>query len=97
MRVLYVIVGLIGAVVWLWLARSSLRGKNWARITGTVLFGLGTLENLDLFAFKTSVLVHLFGLLVWLVGLGAVIYLWRRDSTAYLKPAPPPAPAALAP
>jgi hypothetical protein len=92
-RVVYVIVGLIAAVVWLWLARSSLAGRNWARITGTVLFGLATIENLDLFAFKTSLLVHLFGLLVWLVGLGAVIFLWRRDSTAYLKPPPPSAPA----
>ena len=93
LRALDVIVGLIAAVVWLWLARSCLAGRNWARITGTVFFGLATIENLDLFAFKMSVLVHLYGLLVWLVGLGAVIFLWRRESTAYLKPAPPPTPA----
>jgi len=91
LRVLDVIVGLAAAVVWIWLARSVQAGRNWARITGTVLFGLSTIENLDLFAFKISVLAHLFGLLVWLVGLGAVIFLWRRESTAYLKPAPPPA------
>jgi len=96
LRVLDVIVGLIAAGVWLWLARSCLAGRNWARITGTVFFGLSTIENLDLFAFKMSVLVHLFGLLVWLVGLGAVIFLWRRESTGYLKPspaAPAPGPA----
>ena len=73
-RVLYVIVGLIAAVVWLWLARYSLAGRNWARITGTVLFGLATIENLDLFAFKTSVLVHLFGLLVWNMSASAPSY-----------------------
>ncbi len=89
LRALDVIVGLIAAVVWIWLARSIQAGRNWARVTGTVFFGLATIENLDSFAFSESVLVHLYGLLVWLVGLGAVIFLWRRESTAYLKPAPP--------
>jgi hypothetical protein len=97
LRALDVIVGLIAAVVWLWLARSCLAGRHWARITGTVFFGLATIENLDLFAFKMSVLVHLYGLLVWLIGLGAVIFLWRRESTAYLKPPPPSAFATPAP
>lgn len=92
LRALDVIVGLIAAVVWLYLARSCLAGRNWARITGTVFFGLSTIENLDSFALSQTVLVHLYGLLVWLVGLAAVIFLWRRESTAYLKPAPPPAP-----
>ncbi len=92
LRAIDVIVGLIAAVVWLWLARSCLAGRNWARITGTVFFGLATIENLDSFALSQTVLVHLYGLLVWLVGLAAVIFLWRRESTAYLKPAPPPAP-----
>jgi hypothetical protein len=92
LRVLDVIVGLIAAGVWIWLARSIQAGRNWARITGTVFFGLSTIENLDLFAFKISVLAHLYGLLVWLIGLGAVIFLWRRESTAYLKPAPTAAP-----
>jgi hypothetical protein len=92
LRAVDVIVGLIAAVVWLYLARSCLAGRNWARITGTVFFGLSTIENLDSFALSQTVLVHLYGLLVWLVGLAAVIFLWRRESTAYLKPAPPPAP-----
>jgi hypothetical protein len=92
LRAVDVIVGLIAAVVWLYLARSCLAGRNWARITGTVFFGLSTIENLDSFALSQTVLVHLYGLLVWLIGLAAVIFLWRRESTAYLKPAPPPAP-----
>ena len=27
-----------------------------------------------------------FAIVTWLVGLGAVIMLWRRESTAYFKP-----------
>jgi hypothetical protein len=85
-----IVIGLIAAGVWFWLARSSLRGKNWARITGTVLFALYTIDNLVSLGLSTAGLVHLYGLLGWLIGLGAVVFLWRRDSTAFFK-APPPA------
>src|SRR6516165_8175211 len=32
--------GLIGAALWLWMAQSCKAGKNWARITSTVLFAI---------------------------------------------------------
>jgi hypothetical protein len=45
----------------------------------TGLVGLGTPVALG---------VRLWAVLVWLVGLTAVVFLWRRDSSAYFQQAP---------
>ena len=37
--------GVIAAAVWIFLALACRRGHGWARITGTVLFGLATLDT----------------------------------------------------
>ena len=81
----FIVAGLIGVAIWLWLARSCRSGKNWARITGTVLFGIATLDLLAGFGLPVSGVVHIYGILVWLIGLGAVIFLWQRASTAFFK------------
>jgi len=39
-----VVAGIIGVGLWLWMAWANKRGRNWARITGTVFFGLYTLD-----------------------------------------------------
>jgi hypothetical protein len=31
--------------LWIFIARACGRGRNWARITGTVLFGLATVDG----------------------------------------------------
>ncbi len=41
---LAMVFGLAVIAAWLWMARVNGRGKNWARILCTVLFGLATLE-----------------------------------------------------
>ena len=41
---LAIVLGLAGAVLWLWMARTNGKGRHWARIVSTVLFGLATLE-----------------------------------------------------
>jgi hypothetical protein len=84
----FIVGGVIGIAVWLWLARACQAGKNWARITGTVLFGIATLDSLAGLGLSVSGVVHLYGLLVWLIGLGAVIFLWQRASTAFFKRTP---------
>jgi hypothetical protein len=78
-----VIVGVIAIGLWLWMARANQAGRSYARITGTVFFGLNTL-----FLFLSLARPHvglglIFNLLVWLAGLGAVIMLWRKESGPY--------------
>ena len=36
--------GLVVPALWLWMARANGRGRDWARILSTVLFGLATLD-----------------------------------------------------
>jgi hypothetical protein len=80
-----VISGVIGTALWLWMARANSQGKNWARIASTVFFGLATLS---LFATlrAPSFFGLLFGALIWLAGLGAVVLLWRRENNDFYKP-----------
>src|ERR1700733_10987208 len=81
-----VIEAVIAIGLWLWMARANGAGRNYARITGTVLFGVYTLFLL-LDLRRPSVGIGLiFAALVWLGGLGAVIMLWRRESSEYFSP-----------
>ena len=82
----FIIGGVIGAAVWIVLARLCQARQNVARITGTALFALATLDTLVGAAVAPlSGLVRIWALVVWLVGLTAVIFLWRRSSTAFFK------------
>jgi len=62
--------------LWLLMAWANRAGHGWARITATVLFAL------NLFRGSASISV-LFAVLVWLIGLGAVVLLWRKESSEY--------------
>ena len=78
-----VIVGLIGIGLWVWMARTNQAGKSWARIFATVLFGLDTLFLLLGVARAGAAVGTLVSILTWLIGGGAVILLWRRESSEY--------------
>jgi hypothetical protein len=78
--------------LWLWMARANGRGRNWARVLSTVLFGVATLDLTSVFG---PAGIHLslapaaadwITVLTWLAGLAAVWLLWRPDSTAFFKP-----------
>ncbi len=49
----------------------------------TVLFGLNTLILLASVARPHATLGIVLLLVVWLIGLGAIFFLWRRDSSGY--------------
>jgi hypothetical protein len=80
-----VLVGVIAIGLWLWMARACAAGRNYARITGTVLFGLNSLFLLLSLARPHASLGLVFNVLVWLAGLGAVIMLWRRESAPWFS------------
>ncbi len=84
------VLGLIGVGLWIFVARGSRDGKDWARTTASVLFGLNTLALLigppDLgIRGPEATVSRIFVGIVWLIGLAAVAFLWRRDSSAFFK------------
>jgi len=83
---LAIVSGVLGVALWLWMARANSQGRNWARIMSTVLFGLATLDLYGVLSQPKTVLGLVFPVLTWLAGLGAVIFLWRKESTEFFKP-----------
>jgi hypothetical protein len=80
--ILAVVLALIGIGLWLWMAWANGRGKGWARIVSSVFFGLDTI-SLVLSGDRTATTL-IFAGLGWLAGLGAIVFLWRRDTTQYI-------------
>jgi hypothetical protein len=78
-----IIVLVIVTVLWVWMAWANNRGKGWARIVSTVLFVLDTLYLVA--SAGRGGLAVIVAVLGWLCGLGAIVFLWQRKSTAYLK------------
>ena len=83
---LAIVSGVLGVALWLWMARANGQGRNWARILSTVLFGLATLDLFGVISQPKTVLGLVFPVLTWLVGAGAVYFLWRGESSEFFKP-----------
>ena len=86
---LVILAGLALIGLWLWMARATSQGRNWARILSTMLLGLATLELLSALELigKNGVAQAFFAALTWLSGLAAVWMLWRPASSAFFKSA----------
>ena len=78
-----VVIGLIGIGLWVWMAVTNKAGKSWARIVATVLFVLDTLLLLLGVARAGAAAGTLVSILTWLIGGGAILFLWRRDASEY--------------
>jgi hypothetical protein len=91
-----IIGALIGIGLWLWMAAANKAGKSYARILSTVFFGLGcigliftlivTIVALGLVSGGWATLLVLALLInagVVVVGLLAMLLLWRPESGAY--------------
>jgi serine/threonine protein kinase len=82
---LAILVSVAEIALWLGIARACRRGRNGARVAGTILFGLDTLVVLGVAnssqagAGPAKVLT----LIGWLIGGGAVVALWQRASSAF--------------
>ena len=89
-----IVLGLIEAAVWLWIARACKNRRNWARVTGTVLFALHTLGTFAVVASSRSDLApaKVVAIIGWLIACGAVVFLWRRSSSAFFSATAPSRP-----
>jgi hypothetical protein len=89
--VVLVVVGLIGVGLWLWMSQMNKAGKNWARITSTVFFALDTLGvigGLAGGALSGGSVNRFYGIVVWVIGVAAILLPWQRSSSEYFKSAP---------
>jgi len=82
---LAVIVCIADIALWLGIARACRRGKNGARVAGTVLFALHTIGVLGVVVSSQAGLgpAKALTLIGWLIGCGAVVFLWQRPSSAF--------------
>jgi hypothetical protein len=89
-----ILLDLVPIALWLWMARACGRGRNWARIVSTVLFGAATLNLTGAFNWFSGIHLTLVPMiygptlpvLYWLAGLAVVWLLWRPGSRAYFRP-----------
>jgi hypothetical protein len=86
--VIGIIVGLLSIGLWIFIARACQRGRNWARMTGTVLFALDTLLILLSVSRLTVGPAFVIDVVIWLIGLGTVVLLWRKESSVFFAAQP---------
>ena len=86
---LTVVLSLIEIALWLGIALACRNGQSWARVTGTVLFGLHTLAFLGVLAnpHPGIGLTKVLTIISWLIACGAVVFLWKRPSSAFFSAA----------
>ncbi len=85
-----ILVSLVEIALWLWVARGCRNRRNGARVTGTVLFGVHTLGALGVLASDSNIgLAKLLTVISWLIACSAVVFLWRRPSSAFFAASNP--------
>ena len=85
--VVSIVFGVIVAGLWIMNAVYSARGRNWARITGTVLGGLYLLSFLSSLTQPSSGLVMAVSVVTVLVVVATVVLLWLRPSNEFFAAA----------
>ena len=84
-----VFVCIVDIALWLGIARACRRGKSGARVAGTVLFAIHTIGVLSVLVNPQAGLgpAKVLTLIGWLIGCGAVVFLWQRPSSAFFAQA----------
>jgi len=79
-----VVIGSLAAVsLWIVLALAAGKGRGWTRTVGTVLFGIDTLVFIGTIGRPGIAAAKTIHLMIWLVGLLAVVFLWQRRSSQF--------------
>lgn len=77
------VMSVLGALLWVLMAYLTGKGKGWARITATVLYGIFVLSFVCGFAQPNPTLTIVMNVIVLVIGGVATFFLWRKDSTAW--------------
>jgi hypothetical protein len=88
-----VIGALITIGLWLWMAWANDRGRGWARIVSAVLFTINTLDLLVSIDVVHATATVIIGVVIWLVGLAALVLLFTKRSGPFYQQRSAQAPA----
>ena len=69
--------------LWLWMASANGKGRKWARIVATVLFGLSVLSTLGSLVQHPPALSLVISIVSLLLGAYIIFLLYRPESTQY--------------
>ena len=82
-----VVLGVIGVILWLWMAAMNNKGKNWARITATVFAAINILFSLLSLAGSStsnpSIVGVLYTIADLIIAVVALFFMYRKESSAY--------------
>ena len=70
------------------MAQTCRAGKAWGRVVSSVFFGIetvGVLAGLAGASTGGGGLARVYGIVVWVIGLVAIIFLWQRSSSEYFR------------
>ena len=88
----FIIGGIVVAAIWVFMALACRAGAGWARLVSTLLFAVYTVYAAEIAAGFDQVsppgAVQAYTVIVWLIGLTAVVLLWHRDSSSHFRARP---------
>lgn len=85
-----VVSGLLGAGLWLFMAWANGKGKSWARIVSTVLFGISLIAFLISFVQPAAGLSRIVSIVSIALGAYIVFLLWKKESSEFYAAASAP-------
>jgi hypothetical protein len=75
--------GVVGASLWLWMARKNKAGRRWARGLSTAFFAIYTVVLVAIIGQPVTAGNKIIPVAEWLVGLLAIALLWQRESSDF--------------
>jgi len=82
----FVILALIGAGLWVWMAFANRAGKSWARIVATIFGVIGIISYLwTTFSSGNLPITRVLNGLLLVVAIAALVFLWLKPSSDYFQ------------
>lgn len=78
------VVGVLGLGLWLWMARSTHKGRRWVRVVAIVFGCLAVVSLVVSFAVTLVPAVRVSAVVVAAIGVATVVLLHHRDSAKFL-------------
>ena len=75
----------VSAALWFAMSRWTLRGSRWARWGATGVFGLGLVFFFGGLLPTAGIFARVFALAVLVIGAWALVRLWHRDTSAWIR------------